>query len=182
MTSPESVDSAAALEEAKEELARRMEEACATGATGSLPETTGELLKLEDALHAATKATEEVLAARQRADSAVIADDDGASGPHTGEEEVAIATSRDRIREFRDVDGEQWRVWAVTPGMASAKSQRYLGELRDGWLAFESLGGTARRRLVSYPPHWNDLSDHELEKLLHAAAVAPIRKRREAGA
>jgi hypothetical protein len=182
MTSPESLDSAAALEEAKEELARRMEEACETGISRGVPETTGELLKLEDALHAATKATGEVIAARQRAQGAADADEAAAHGQHATEEEVPIEHSRERIREFRASDGEEWRVWAVTPGMASPTSQRYLGELRDGWLAFESLRGTARRRLVAYPPDWTDFSDRDLEKLLHEAAVAPIRKRPEAGA
>jgi hypothetical protein len=182
MTSPESLDSAAALAEAKEELARRMEEACETAINRGVPETTGELLKLEDALHAATRATEEVLAARQRAQGAADTSQIADRGPRTAEEEVPIEHARERIREFRDSDGEEWRVWAVTPGMASPTSKRYLGELRDGWLAFESLKGTARRRLVVYPPDWTDLSDRELEKLLHEAAVAPIRKRPEAGA
>jgi hypothetical protein len=69
MTSPEPT-SAENLDEAREELARRLEEACQTGATGtvaSVPETTGELIRLEGALHAAAKATEEMIAARKRA-------------------------------------------------------------------------------------------------------------------
>ena len=182
MTAPESQDSETALAEAKEELARRIEAACETGTAGGLPETTGELLRLEDALLAATKATEGVLAARKRAHDDAEARRDGATGASDADEEVPIAHSRERIREFRDADGEDWRVWAVTPGMASPTSQRYLGELRDGWLAFEALSGMARRRLVSYPPNWTDLSDRELETLLHEAAVALIRKRPEAGA
>ena len=179
MTSDESEDSATALAEAKEELARRMEEACETGIGSGLPETTGELLKLEDRLVAAAKATEEVLAARRRAQEAEVHPD---AGVHAGDEEVAIDHSRDRIREFRDSTGQDWRVWAVTPGMASPTSQRYLGELRNGWLAFEALSGDARRRLVSYPANWIQLDDRDLEHLLGEAAVAPIRKRPEAGA
>lgn len=177
MTAPDSEDSATALAEAKEELARRMEEACETGIGSGLPETTGELLKLEDALVAAARATEEVLAARKRAEEAAHRE-----GGHAGDEEVPIDHSRDRIREFRDSEGQDWRIWAVTPGMASPSSQRYLGELRNGWLAFESLSGTARRRLVSFPADWIQLDDRELEQLLRQATVAPIRKRPEAGA
>lgn len=181
MTSPESEDSATALEEAQEELARRMEEACESGIASGLPETTGELLKLEDKLVAAAKATEDVLAARRRAQEAAAAHRDE-GGAHTGDEEVPIDHSRDRIREFRDSAGQEWRVWAVTPGMASPTSQRYLGDLRNGWLAFEALSGDARRRLVSYPADWIQLDDRELERLLGEAKVAPIRKRPEAGA
>lgn len=176
MTSPEP-NSAEDLSEAREELARRLEEACQTGTPGNVPETTGELLRLEGALQAATKATEDMLAARRRAHE--VAADRRATAT---DEEVSIEHGHERIREFRDADGEDWRVWAVTPGMASPSSQRYLGELRDGWLAFESLSGKARRRLVGYPPNWVAMTDRQLEELLHTAAVAPIRKRPEAGA
>jgi len=178
MTSPEPNSAEAeTLSEAREELARRLEEACQTGTTGNVPETTGELIKLEGALHAAAKATEEMLAARRRATD--VATERRASG---SDEEVSIAHGHERIREFRDAEGEDWRVWAVTPGKASPSSQRYLGELRDGWLAFEALSGKARRRLVAYPPNWTAMTDGQLEELLHKAAVAPIRKRPEAGA
>lgn len=183
MTTPESPESVEALAEAKEELARRMEDACATGGGRALPETTGELLRLEDALLAATKATEEVLAARKRVHEEANEAESAGRGQSTDEEvPIQHGRERERIREFRDADGEEWRVWSVTPGMASPTSQRHLGELRDGWLAFEALSGAARRRLASYPPNWMDLSDRELEGLLHEAAVAPVRKRPEADA
>ena len=178
MTSPERAGSDT-LEEAREELARRLEEACQTGAPGTpgnVPETTGELLRLEDALHAATKATEEMLAARHRANEAAL------SGRTATDEEVSIEHAHERIREFRDSEGQDWRVWAVTPGMASATSQKYLGELRNGWLAFEALSGASRRRLVDFPSSWIAMTDRQLEELLRQAAVAPIRKRPEAGA
>ena len=164
------------LNEAQEELARRLEEACQTGTSGGLPETTGELIRLEGALQAAAKATEEVLTARRRA---VETTADHRLGT---DEEVPIEHGHERIREFRDSEGQDWRVWAVTPGMASPTSQKYLGALRNGWLAFEALNGKARRRLVTYPTDWLTLTDQQLEVLLHQAAVATIRKRPEAGA
>ena len=168
------------LDEAREELARRLEEACQTGGTpgtsGSVPETTGELIRLEGALQAAAKATEEVIAAKRKVTETAT------DGRTATDEEVSIEHGRDRIREFRDADGQDWRVWAVTPGMASQTSQKYLGELRNGWLAFEALSGAARRRLVSFPSNWMSMSDQQLEGLLNKAAVAPIRKRPEAGA
>jgi hypothetical protein len=66
--------------------------------------------------------------------------------------------------------------------MASPTSQKYLGDLRNGWLAFEALSGAARRRLVNFPLNWTGMNDHQLEELLHRAAIAPIRKRPDAGA
>ena len=177
MTSPEP-NSAESLDEAREELARRLEEACQTGTPGTpgtVPETTGELIRLEGALHAAAKATEDMIAARQRATSTT-------AGRTATDAEVSIDHGQDRIREFRDGEGQEWRVWAVTPGMASQTSQKYLGELRNGWLAFEALSGAARRRLVNFPPNWVGMTDRQLEELLLKAAIAPIRKRPEAGA
>lgn len=178
MTSPDPT-SEESLDEAREELARRLEEACQTGTpgtVGSVPETTGELIKLEGALQAAAKATEDMIAARKRANETP-------SGGRTAtDEEVSIEHGHERIREFRDSEGQDWRVWAVTPGMASPSSQKYLGELRNGWLAFEALSGAARRRLVAFPANWVGMTDPQLEELLHQAAVSPIRKRPEAGA
>jgi hypothetical protein len=182
MTSPELPESAEMLEDAREELARRMEEACQTGLVGGLPETTGELLKLGDALNAAQKATTEMIAARKAAHDLATARRESPGRVSTGDAEVAIEHGHERIREFRDSAGEDWRVWAVTPGMASPTSAKHLGDLRDGWLAFEALSGSSRRRLAAYPQNWNDLSDRELEQLLQRAAVAPIRKRPDAGA
>ena len=167
------------LDEAREELARRLEEACQTGTPGTLgsvPETTGELIRLEGALQAAAKATEDMLAARRRAG------ENAAAHRAATDEEVSIEHGHERIREFRDAAGQDWRVWAVTPGMASATSQKYLGELRDGWLAFEALNGATRRRLVAFPPNWMTMTDQQLEELLQRAAVARIRKRPEADA
>jgi len=178
MTSPEPT-SAESLDEAREELARRLEEACQTGAPGTpagVPETTGELIRLEGALQAAAKATEDMIAARKRANVAT------GENRTTTDSEVSIEHGHERIREFRDSEGQEWRVWAVTPGMASPSSQKYLGELRHGWLAFEALSGAARRRLVNFPPNWIAMNDQQLEELLHQAAVAQIRKRPEAGA
>jgi hypothetical protein len=178
MTSPEPT-SAENLEEAREELARKLEEACQTGAPGtpgSVPETTGELIRLEGALQAAAKATEEMIAARRRANETAV------EGRTATDEQVSIKHSEERIREFRDSEGQDWRVWAVTPGMASQTSQKYLGELRNGWLAFEALSGAARRRLVTFPPNWMGMTDQQLEELLHRAAIARVRKRPEADA
>lgn len=158
------------LEEVREVLARQLEEACRTAIAGEPPETTGELRKLDEALLAAARTTEEMIALRKQAGretrvSAALAD--VGSGTATVE----------RIREFRDASGTPWRVWAVTPGQATTTSPRNLGDLRNGWLAFESLETGAKRRLVNFPADWMTMGDDELEQLLNTAAVARPRKR-----
>ena len=155
------------LDRARAELARQLGDACEHADEGELPETTGELLRLEDSLLAAARATEHMIALRRktRGDREVGADDK-AAGEHL-----------EGIREFRDRNGLEWRVWSVIPGRSSAKAQRYLGELRSGWLAFETLDGRSRRRLAPFPANWIAASDEELQRLLDQAAEAPVRRR-----
>ncbi|NUQ20956.1 MAG: hypothetical protein HOQ09_08340 [Gemmatimonadaceae bacterium] len=158
------------LEEVREELARQLEEACRATANGETPETTGELRKLDDALLAAARTTEEMIALR----SAARARRRG--GPQIADGEAGTSTI-ERIREFDDANGEHWRVWAVTPGQATSSSPRNLGDLQNGWLAFESLSTGAKRRLVDFPADWMTMQDDELRRLLETAPVAPARKR-----
>lgn len=156
------------LEEAREALARQLEEACRAAITGDTPETTGELLKLDDALLAAARTTEEMIALRSAARSR------GAVGGSSAD--LGTGTI-ERIREFTDASGERWRVWAVIPGQATSSSPRNLGDLQNGWLAFESLDTGAKRRLADFPEGWTTMSDDELRELLGDAPVAPARKR-----
>ena len=65
----------------------------------------------------------------------------------------------ERIRDFVDANGCEWRAWAVIPGQASTSSTRNLGDLRNGWLAFESLSGSGKRRLIDFPDDWMMLDD-----------------------
>lgn len=180
-------DESPRMDDAKALLVHRLEEACRTGLGDGPPETTGELLRLEDALVAAARATEEMLelrrqakarkrARRNSADVQSAAEEPRADRLH-GDEEVPLSQGQERIREFRDSTGSEWRAWAVIPGLASPNAQRHLGELRDGWLAFEALDGSARRRLVHYPSNWMMLSEPELTSLLGEAAEAPVRKK-----
>lgn len=156
------------LEEAREALARQLEEACRSAISGDTPETTGELLKLDDALLAAARTTEEMIAIRTAA----------RARPAGNGEAADVGTSTlERIREFTDDSGERWRVWAVIPGQASSSSPRNLGDLQNGWLAFESLASGAKRRLADFPAGWMTMSDDELRGLLASAPVAPTRKK-----
>jgi hypothetical protein len=82
------------------------------------------------------------------------------------------------VREFTDTWGVEWRVWDVTPAVMHpiTRSEEYMANLQDGWLAFES--STEKRRLPApYPANWRSLSLRELESLCqHASPV--VRKTR----
>lgn len=158
------------LERTREELARQLEEACASPVGRADGETTGQLRRLDDALLAAARTAEGLIALKQKARA------ERQLGPGPGDNH-GTEGHIERIREFRDRNGCEWRAWAVVPGQASTTSTRNLGELRNGWLAFESLTGSGKRRLVEYPPDWMVLEDAELEGLLDKAANAPVRKR-----
>lgn len=163
------------LERAREELARQLEEACATPVVHGA-ETTGQLRRLDDALLAAARTAEGLIALKQKAreEQALAEGTTAADGTAT---DAQGGAHLERIREFKDRNGCEWRAWSVTPGQASTTSTRNLGDLRNGWLAFESLSGSGKRRLVDFPQDWMTLSDAELEVLLERATAAPVRKR-----
>ena len=100
------------------------------------------------------------------------------SGPglHAADHEL----SRDiAVRELRDAQGVEWRVWEVVPKISSSKGApgERLGDYGEGWLAFESRTGAERRRLPHIPDGWKELGDSDLEKLLDRADVAPVRRK-----
>ena len=67
------------------------------------------------------------------------------------------------IREFKDSNGIEWRVWSTRPSNPSFVVE----PLRAGWLTFDSDG--ERRRLSPVPPGWEVCS---LERLELACRVA----------
>jgi hypothetical protein len=71
-----------------------------------------------------------------------------------------------------------WRAWPVTPGRARTDSHagRYLGEYHRGWICFETLDSSLRRRLPREQSNWAELTEQELEGLLDEAIAAPPRK------
>ncbi|HKG91363.1 MAG TPA: hypothetical protein VKA84_05715 [Gemmatimonadaceae bacterium] len=85
---------------------------------------------------------------------------------------------RPAMREFKDRSGKEWRVWAVTPEQMHrrTRTEAYMAEYRDGWLAFESIDGSDRRRLPHYPADWDQVGVEELERLMSRAEVARGRK------
>ncbi len=166
MGTPPSDELASALTAAEEELIERVEEACALEPEAPGVENTGELVRLEVALQSAAKAAEKAIDLRRQR-SRLMADD------------VSCG-----VREFPDGTGREWRLWAVTPIPRESGSllDRLRPDYRAGWLTFEALDGTERRRLPRYPGDWAARSVSELQELLAAATPVPPRGRRDRSA
>ena len=83
-------------------------------------------------------------------------------------------------RDFRDGRGRAWRAWEVAPDELSArtKNEDYLASLYyTGWIVFETVDGTEKRRLYPVPHGWSELPDPALEALLEKAEIVPPRGR-----
>lgn len=153
-----------ALSQTEADLLEKLEEACAPApASRDLSgESTGEIARLSDSLLAAARAAKDVVSLRKRRRERT--------------RPVAISPG-EGIREFVDAEGREWRVWPVTPGaMRHGKPEPSLGEFQEGWLAFETLDETARRRLPHFPTDWLTMSDEKLRELLRKAVDAPTRR------
>jgi hypothetical protein len=81
------------------------------------------------------------------------------------------------VREFTDSNNTVWRVWDVTPAQMHpvTKNEEFMGDLADGWLAFESA--SEKRRLAApYPAEWATMSIPELEALCRRAPLVVTRQ------
>lgn len=81
------------------------------------------------------------------------------------------------FREFTDSRGVVWRAWDVTTEQLHpvTRGEDYMGNLSDGWLAFESAG-ERRRMPAPYPSDWTDLSIPALEALCRSAPLVGARR------
>ena len=166
------------LRDVEAELRARLHEACEAEAKGLASETSEEIRRLEDSLLAAAVAAEQTIRLRRHMDRR------GREAEQTSleEEERDAAAPNEpallHVREFHDENGQSWRAWPVTPGQSRERrgTDRYLGEFHKGWICFEAVDGTARRRLPQQPAHWADLQESELAQLLEQAIRAPERK------
>jgi hypothetical protein len=83
------------------------------------------------------------------------------------------------VREFTDSGGVEWRVWDVNPAQLhpATRAEDYMGNLMDGWLAFESA--KSKRRLEApYPSQWTTFAIPELEDLCRRASPVVARRAR----
>ena len=148
------------LSAAESELLELLEEACALEPEGPGVENTDELLKLESALRAATHAAERAVELRRQRNAADVE----GSG----------------VREFADAAGRAWRVWAVSPkGRDTTRKslEQLRPEYQGGWLTFEAIDESERRRLPGHPRDWISRDDAGLQELLgRAGRVTPRRR------
>ncbi len=193
------------LREAESELGRRLHEACEAEARGVASDSAQEIRELEDSLLSAAMAAEQVITARRHLrrnaqDAAGLepplagnsaqstpeaesesrsAGSDERSTEERGTEERNSAVST-AVREFEDESGKSWRAWPVKPGLARANqaTRRSLGEFQEGWICFEALDNSGRRRLPQRGRRWSDLPANELQQLLAEAINVPSRKPR----
>ena len=184
------------LADAESELRRRLHEACVAEAKGVSTESTEEIRRLEDTLLAAAVAAQQTITVRRHmknrapaqnerptainktAGSKRKADRQAEKWPEDSALNEHSERPHTQVREFRDSTGCAWRAWPVIPGLtrASESGRGFLGDFQDGWICFEGLNGTARRRLPRYQPSWNDISEDELQHLLAQAIDAPVRE------
>jgi hypothetical protein len=80
------------------------------------------------------------------------------------------------VREFTDSKNTVWRMWDVTTAQLHpvTKSEDYMGELAEGWLAFESAN-EKRRLAAPYAANWATMTDPELEALCQMATPVVTR-------
>jgi hypothetical protein len=190
MTSPKRPDPLEpVLRESEAELKRLLRETCIAEANGVTDESSAAIRHLEDTLLAAAVAAEQTITLRRhireknaRGEQASVRAHEVAPIPVPVQKEPSPAEgtppSAERMREFRDPQGRQWRAWSVTPGRARGDSSvgRYLGEYHKGWICFETLDSSARRRLPCEQAAWRDLTEDDLRNLLEQAISAPPRK------
>jgi hypothetical protein len=185
------------LDDAESELRRRLEEACEAEAGGVSTESTEEVRKLEDNLLAAASAAKQTIAVRsqikrhRRAERErpvkidVAADrDTQAAAPRKGTRESKVDEPGEKapmgVREFTDDEGRPWRAWLVVPGLtkASSNGRQFLGDFQNGWICFEGVDRSARRRLPYRQANWPNISDEELKRLVRQAIDAPVREKK----
>ena len=184
------------LDEAEAKLSRRLRDACEAEAHGVASESASDIRQLEDSLLSAAMAAEQVLTVRRhiQRNAAEAGQSPGerspASSPTAREgsreavKQVDVGDAADRsgdtaVREFTDETGRPWRAWPVTPKVSSPqdRSRRTLGDYQEGWICFEALDDSGRRRLPRHEPRWGELSSLELQRLLDEAIKVPRRDR-----
>jgi hypothetical protein len=190
------------LDDAEKELRRRLEDACEADATGLSSESTEEIRRLEDNLLAAAMAAKQTVAVRRQIKRRDFVE---RKQPIKREQPIKLDERADRenrtakpakrefesggehsetpvmsVREFTDDSGRPWRAWPVMPGLtrASSSGRQFLGDFQNGWICFEGLGTSARRRLPRNEVSWEGISNEELQRLLAQAIDAPVREKK----
>ena len=185
------------LDESENELRKRLEDACEAEARGVSTESTEEIRRLEDNLLAAALAAKQTVALRSHLKRRTYTErerpitidigadrDTQARVSRKGKPESSVGQRGETdvvmgVREFTDDEGRSWRAWSVVPGLSRASSSggHFLGGFQNGWICFEGLNVSARRRLPFPRAKWPNISDEELRHLLKHAIDAPLRQK-----
>jgi hypothetical protein len=164
------------LEETEAELAQHLETTRQRTPDDVSTESEDDLRELEDSLLAAAVSVQQTISLRRHVErrKAAVAKQREAAAEQDREERRRESVA---VREFQDQSGRPWRAWSVTPGLRPGRdAKRYLGDYHGGWLCFEALDGSARKRLPRYPSDWLDLTEPALDRLLGDAINAPERR------
>lgn len=173
------------LRDAEEKLRKRLHEACEAEASGIRHKSADEIRRLEDSLLAAAMAAEQTITLRrhirkQQDEGSAPEATEPAPAEEQGDAEQPPQGTVPAVREFRDREGRNWRAWPVTPGVArGSRKTHYLGEFQQGWICFEALDSSARRRLPCARSRWEETEDERLEELLTQAIMVPERRRKD---
>jgi hypothetical protein len=83
-------------------------------------------------------------------------------------------------RTFRDEDGLEWEVRAITPVLKDRRAPVVRADLANGWLLFTL--GLERRRLAPLPSSWREAPESQLESWRRSAQpVQPRQNEVDAG-
>ena len=171
------------LEDVESELRRRLHEACEVEARGVRTESADEIRRLEDSLLAAAVAAEQTVALRRHMREHPDPRDPAAAQARAAVDAGGETDPVTTLREFEDRTGRRWRAWQVTPGLARthSNSERFLGQFQQGWVCFEALDKSGRRRLPCHRSRWTGAKEEDLERMLDEAISAPERGREKKG-
>ena len=167
-----------ALREVEQELEHHLADVCATKRVHD--ESTGELMRLEEALSEAAQAAKQAVSIRRR----LRMQREAERQAERRARETTPNAERAGVREFVDSAGTVWHVWEVRPGKSRGSrgwAGLNMGAYEGGWLAFETWDGHARKRLPNFPAGWNELANDALQELLARADDVRTRRRRSSG-
>jgi hypothetical protein len=157
------------LQQAEGELESVLEEACATEPASNAD--TGELIRVDELLEAASEAAKRAISIRRRRRADRTARGEALATMGDVEADASAAATH---RAFTDARGVQWDVFAVYPEARASVHSRLKGTYSQGWLCFESA--EEKRRLSPIPAQWQELSEAQLAQLSERAEV-PAKRR-----
>ena len=153
------------LREAEFALEKRMAEACATERARRAD--TGELIRIDRILCAASDAARRAIALRQRR----RAERNARRTAHAAMDELEAELGLDGThRILRDRRGVRWDIFAIYPEPHVAARAQLSLAYRHGWLCFETERET--RRLSPVPDDWFRMTNDQLAALAEHAEVA----------